>query len=88
MKLTKQMIKVIKKLLRRKVKSIKDKVYFYLKSNKVAVTKRRICKDLNLRKSSVNRACTILRKEEKIGCTFVYAHEFPGRVIRTYWGVR
>lgn len=50
-----------------KKQTIPDKVYSFLKDKKKALQKKQICEQMDLSKSAVDRACTILRKQKKIG---------------------
>lgn len=72
----------------KKKKTIKGKVYLYLKKKRAAVTKSKICHELKLRKASVDYACSALKKEKKVGYSRVFSREFPGRILKTYWGYR
>lgn len=55
--------------------TIPDKVLGYLEG-KPAMRKASICRELDLKKSSVDRACRLLRKEKKVGM-----------YMRLYWGI-
>lgn len=67
--------------------TIKQKVFLYLKKKRAAVTKSRICHELSLRKASVDYACSALKKEKKVGYQRNFSHTFPGRILKTYWGI-
>ncbi len=69
--------------------TIPVKVLMYLKRKKIAVTKRQIMKGLRLSKGSVDRACRILRKNNKIGYT-KSSFRLPnvGFFVKTYWGIK
>ena len=71
-----------------KKQTIPEKVYKHLKKKKVACTKDSICNALKMKKTSVDRACRILRKEKKVG--FIKSSYSLARVkiVKTYWGVK
>ena len=57
--------------------TIPEKILEYLKSQEVFLKKDIICRDLDLRRASVNYGCRILRKKNLIGWCY-----------RKYWGVK
>ena len=61
---------------KRKKFTIPKKVLKYLQKKKIAMTKKTICRDLKLERTSVNRACRILRKQKLIGMHY-----------KKYWGI-
>ena len=67
---------------------ISDKVYDLLRKKRIALKKQQICKQLCLKKSSVDKACTQLRKEGFIGNERVYYGKFGDMKIFSYWGIR
>jgi len=60
---------------KRKKITIPKKVLKYLQKKKIATTKKIICREMKLKRSTVNSACRILRKQKLIGMYY-----------RKYWG--
>ena len=74
--------------MKKKPLSIKEKVFKLLKKKKVAISKDKISRYLNLKEKSVNYAVKALKKEKKIGCLKQYAKCFPSYIEKTYYGVK
>ena len=67
---------------------ISDKFYDLLRKKRIALKKPQICKQLDLKKSSVDKECTQLRKEGFIGNERAYHGRFGDMKIDSYWGIR
>ena len=68
--------------------TIPQQVYAFLKRKQVALQKHQICNQMCLTKSAVNRACTILRKEKKVGYMRSCWGRFGEMTVKTYWGIK